>query len=246
MALVHFSSAAPDGEAEVWKAKADQWIELEQRIASEQSDWLADKEVMEASRTVLQREQAALKARLEANEMAQSLFHRRLQSLEQELAAQAEGRNLLIAGLEREEARIREIHDHLPEPLRERLAPLLLRMGAGPADQLVSVSERVQTVISILSAVDQFSGTVTLTHHLRRDEAGVERDVEVLYWGLAMGYAVNQTAEQAWLLLPSSEGWTWQAAHAVAPGIRDLIEIHKRKRSPGLVSLPATLREGAK
>ena len=246
MALVHFSSAADKAGAEVWKVKTDQWIELEQRIATEQNDWLADKEVMEASRTVLQREQVALKSRLEANELAQSLFHQRLKSLEQELATQNEARALLTRGLEKEEARIRMILDRLPEPLRERLAPLQLRLGPGPDDQPVSVSERVQTVISMLSAIDQFNGTVTLTHHLRTNEVGVEKDVEVLYWGLAMGYAVDRTGQQGWLSLPSPDGWNWQEAHDAAPRIRELIEIHKRKRSPGLVSLPAILQEGVK
>jgi hypothetical protein len=250
VSFVVFLSQVPSvalGEvADDWKAKTDQWIQLEQRIATEQNDWLADKEVMEASRAVLQREQLTLRTRLEANELAQSLFRKRLELLEGELVTQQEAKSLVLSGLEVEEERIRGIRSSLPELLRERLAPLLLRLGAGPIDQPVRVSERAQIVISILSAIDQFNGTATLTHHLRTDEQGVERDVEVLYWGLAMGYAVDQTAQQAWLLIPDTAGWNWKAAPEAASGIRELIEIHKRKRSPGLVSLPAVLREGAK
>jgi len=236
-------AVADTDTADAWKTKTNEWLKLEQRLAADSRDWLSEKETLEASRTVLEHEQAKLKERLESNELAGALFRKRRMELEAELATQKEAKGQLNEGLDEIEARLGQLYTLWPPPLQERISPLVARLRAGTEDNPVTVSERTQTVISILSAIDQFNNTVTLTHHLRPNEGGGEVDVQVLYWGLAMGYGVDAARNRAWTLNPSDDGWVWSELAGAGPRVRELLEIYERTRSPALVQLPARLQE---
>jgi hypothetical protein len=227
------------------KNQADRWIELEQRTAAEQNQWRSEKEVLETSREVLQKEQAALQTNLEAAELATGLFRTRFETAEAALAQHEAAHDLLRTRGEAIESRLRAILPRLPEPLRKTLNPLLLKLENRNEEDPISIAQKTQTLVAILSSIDRFNNSLTLTHQLRTNAAGETLDVKVLYWGLAVAYAVDARGEGAWMLVPGAEGWEWQDQQANASEIAALVAVYEKQQNPRLVALPAALTGGA-
>jgi Protein of unknown function (DUF3450) len=237
--LLWSARAAEPVDAESLQAQMDRWIALEQRTADEQNEWRADKEVLTASQDVLRQEQEALRVRLQANELASGRFQARLEEARAELAAQEAAHAKLMAGCDGLEGRVRALVPRLPDPLKDKVERLLERLRRPADEEPVSASERTQILVSVLTAIDLFNNTLTLTHHLRDNGAGETVDVKVLYWGLAAGYAIEPTGRQAWVLLPGAAGWGWHDASDHAAEIKAVVDIYEKQRSPEMVMLPA-------
>jgi hypothetical protein len=64
--------------------------------------------------------------------------------------------------------------------------------------------------------------------------------VDVLYLGLAAGFAVAPDGASAALGQPGESGWTWRAAPAgeTADAIRRAIAVHRREAPVSLTRLP--------
>ncbi len=62
--------------------------------------------------------------------------------------------------------------------------------------------------------------------------------MDVLYLGLACGYAVSTDNSIAAMGSPSGSGWQWTIQPDIAPEVRSLIQIQKKEQPPALVTLP--------
>lgn len=243
--LLPISYSAESTDPGDLKSQADRWIELEIQIAAERNQWESEKEILQNSRDVLQKEQEALEAKLEANELATSLFRARFESAEANLAQLEAAHELLRTQGAAVESRLRSLLPRLPEPLRASVDPQFLKLDNRTGENAISVSEATQTLVAILSTVDRFNNSLTLTHQLRTNAAGEILDVKVLYWGLALAYAVDARGEGAWMLVPGPDGWEWQDQRENASAISALMAVYEKQQSPRLIALPASLQGGA-
>jgi hypothetical protein len=232
----HAAGADTDDDAAQLKNQADRWFDLEKRAADERNEWRTQKEVLTASIDVLKKEQASLQSKVEANELSAGLFAKRIETARTELAAHEAAHETLAAGCTTMERRLRALFPRLPEPLQQKIQPMLNKLERPPAP--LNISERTQALVAALTAVDLFNNSLTLTHHLRKNAAGDALDVKVLYWGLAMGYGVDADGTHAWLLTPGDQGWQWQEAPEHSPAIRTLVGIYEKRDNPVLVTLP--------
>ncbi len=232
-------SPLPAADAAELKAQADRWVELEKKTADERAEWRTQKEVLAASVGVLEKERAALRARLEANELAAGLFNTKVDNARAELAAHETAHAALARGCAALEDRLRTLLVRLPEPLQDKVRPLL--EAPAPADGgEIAVSERARKLAAALTAIDQFNNSLTLTHHLRKDEAGGDVfDVKVLYWGLATGYGIDARGTRAWVLTPGASGWQWREEPVRVKEIGTLLAVYEKRHTPELVVLPA-------
>lgn len=239
------ADSTPSSSADEWKQRAERWLELERRTADEGNAWRAEREALETSRELMKTENERLQKRLDANALARDLFLKRLNTLQADLSEQETASTDLRAGLAAVEMRLRGVRERLPVPLREQVDDLFRRLNRGDETEggAVTLSERAQTLVSIMTLMDQFNSRVTLTHHLYRDDDGGELDVQVLYWGLAMGLAVDVNGTRAWMLTPTDTGWSWQDHSDSAAAVRQLVDIHSREVRPALVSVPVALPE---
>lgn len=238
--------AADSGPVDALKAEADRWIDLEARAASERNDWRAQKEVLETSVAVLQQERALLETKVEANDVAADLFRARIDKARTDQQTHQTAHAAVAETCAALEKRLRALWPRLPEPLQEKTRAQLDRLAAGNLEAgRMGVSERMQIVILILTAIDQFNNSLTIAHHLRDNGAGQTVDVKVLYWGLAMGYGIDTRGEHAWLLRPGPQGWTWEDATDQREAIDTLIKVRERQ-TPVFVVLPAGETGGAR
>ncbi|MES1167858.1 MAG: hypothetical protein ABUL61_01680, partial [Oleiharenicola lentus] len=67
------------------------------------------------------------------------------------------------------------------------------------------------------------------------------KSLEVIYWGLSHGYALDRAAGKAWLGSPGPQGWQWEARPEAAKDVARLIAIASDKADPDFVVVPARL-----
>ena len=106
----------------------------------------------------------------------------------------------------------------------------------------LSVNERMQLTMTIMTRCAQFNGTITSEKEILDVKGGDHPELlEVIYWGLAYGYALNRTTGQAWLGFPGPQGWQWELHPEAVEAVTKLIAIHQDKADPDFVTAPARL-----
>jgi FtsZ-binding cell division protein ZapB len=233
------------GEGEVLdstRSTVAKWVETQQIISKEKKDWQLGKEVLLQRISLIENEIGSLEEKIsetrkgiaEADEKRSELATRNRQ-----LKSAAGSLQDRIAPLE---AKTRQLVETLPEPLRERVAPLSQRIPADPATTEASLSERFQNVIGILNEVNKFNRDITVTNELRQLPIGVTAEVTVVYVGLAQAYYVTSGGDEAGVGRPAPGGWEWSAADHLAPEINQAVEILANAQPPAFVPLPVEIR----
>jgi hypothetical protein len=185
----------------------------------ERADRLQDKRDHLLSTTADDRaEQASLAAKLTTSKESFQVTETRLQALTE---------------------KVLRLRPQLPPRLSEALE-MSYRTLAG---QTASPGERMQYIMTVLNRCAQFNLSITQGEDTLTlpGEPG-PKSVDVLYWGLSHGYALDRAAGKAWLGTPGPSGWQWEPLADAAPAIRTLIAIRRDEADPQLVNVPARLK----
>jgi hypothetical protein len=127
--------------------------------------------------------------------------------------------------------------------LPPRLSAALEMSYRSLAEKTPGPGERMQLVMTVLNRCAQFNlginhGEEVLT---LAGEAG-PKSVDVIYWGLSHGYALDRAAGKAWLGTPGPEHWQWEPLEHAAPAVTALFAIRADESDPRFVSVPARLK----
>ncbi len=144
------------------------------------------------------------------------------------------------------EARLQTLVDqviHLRPMLPPRLSEALEMSYRSLAGKDASPGERTQWVFTILNRCAQFNLGITQGEEVLTlaGEPGA-KSVEVIYWGLSHGYALDRAAGKVWLGSPGATGWQWEPLEGAAPAVSELIAIRRDQATPQLVLVPARLK----
>jgi hypothetical protein len=224
------------------RATLEEWVKARQLVSKTRTDWQADKETLEQTTQMIQRELKLLdeqftklstnstqveKERLEAEAL--------LKSSQDALAPAAQFATEF-------EGKVRALAPRLPVPLQEILKPMLARLPADAATTKMKPTERVQALVGILNELDKFNNAVTIFSENRKNAAGAEMSVETVYVGLGAAYFVNDANDFAGTGAPGAAGWEWSTKPELAPHVREVISIYRNERAARFVSLPATIK----
>ncbi len=218
----------------------DQWVETNQLISKEQSDWKLEQSILTDTQTLLSNELERLNQAIkELEETATTATEDRakLTAEKDELEA---GSAVVLNQIGALETQMKAIVKTLPLPLLEKLKPLIRRLPDNPEDTKLSMGERVQNIVGILSQTDKFNTTLTITSESREISEGKIVQVTTIYWGLAMAYYVDDSGNYAGIGVPSAEGWDWPEVAGAGPQIKQLINIYEGLE-PAFVPVPARI-----
>lgn len=185
----------------------------------DRADRLQDKRDHQLSATTDERnEQAALTAKLAASKESFQATEARLQTLT---------------------AKVLRLRPQLPPRLSDALE-MSYRTLAG---QTASPGERMQLIMTVLNRCAQFNQGITQGEDtlVLPGESG-PKSVDVIYWGLSHGYALDRAAGKAWLGTPGAAGWQWEPVANAAPAVTAVIAIRRDEMDPRLVNVPARLK----
>lgn len=163
-------------------------------------------------------EQAALAAKLASSQESFRLTEDRLHTLTE---------------------KVLRLRAQLPPRLSDALE-MSYRSLAAPTG---SPGERMQLVMTVLNRCAQFNQSVTHGEETLTlpGEPG-PKSVDVIYWGLSHGYALDRAGAKTWLGTPGSDGWRWEPLADAAPAVTALLSIRRDESDPRLVNVPARLK----
>lgn len=221
------------------------WVQTEQAISRESLDWQADKTLLSDMITIAQKRVASLQQQVEAHATFTSLAKEERRKLSEQDTQITEYTHVIEQLLDDAEVFIRRLLPQLPPPLQDELAASLKRLPDGESTLTVSLSERMQTITTILSQLRAFDQTVSIHQAIRAvPDSDNEIAVRTIWVGLGQAYYIAPS--DAGYGLPSPSGWTWHSAPELSDAIqRSIQQIETTSSTPQLIDLPIQIKGGA-
>jgi hypothetical protein len=233
--------AQPGPTLEETRLTMGKWIETQQIISKERRDWQQGKEILIGRLDLVKQELAALEEKIrQAESKAAEVDAQRGELVAENDELKGEGTRLseAITDLEGQLPRLLVV---TPELVRPMLEPLVQRIPEDAATTRVSIAERYQNVLGILSVLNKTNNEITVGYEVRKLADGSSVEVQAIYVGLAQAYYVSARGE-AGAGRPTPEGWRWEPSTAIAGDVLETLEILQGKQSPAFVSLPVKLQ----
>lgn len=229
-------SRAAEPVDEVQSAVA-QWAKVRGETARLDSDW-------QWQRTLMQSTLDALKERVGQLECKRDELLAKT-AAERRETAEIEGRRRSMAeAAVAADAHLRELDQQLLR-LRAWLPPRLQAALELPYRSLeksdLPLGERMQHTMTILNRCMLFNRATSCGEELVVAEGGQPKLMEVVYWGMAHGYALDRAARIAYFGFPDEKGWTWTPAPAQYGAVERLIAAAEDKAEPELVLAPVRI-----
>jgi len=141
------------------------------------------------------------------------------------------------------EIKIKAILPRLPKILMQEIAPLVQRLPTDPAKSKLPASQRLQTIVGIMTQIEKFNSAPTLNSEIQELPGGASAEVKTLYLGLGIAFFTDANQEYSGYGVPSSEGWQWTKVDGdAATRISQAIAIYENTREPAFVSLPVQIK----
>lgn len=234
-------AAETENRLNTTRSTLEEWVKTRQLISRTRADWQADKETLQQTVVMLERELKGVEEQFTKLSTNNVQAEKELSEAEALLKASEEGLAPAQQFTVEFEGKIRALLPRLPEPLKDILKPLLARLPEGTNTQMRAI-ERVQVVAGILNELDKFNNGVNVFSEKRKNEKGAEVSVETVYVGLGAAYFVNDAGDFAGMGAPGAAGWDWSTKPELANHVREVIRIYRNERPARFVSLPATIK----
>lgn len=224
------------------RSTLEQWVQTRQLSARARNDWQADKESLDQTVLLYERELKAIDEQMAkvstnnaqvAKEMAEAL------ALQKSSNETLDGARQFATDFE---ARVKALVPKLPTPLQDILKPSLARLPADPANTKMLAAERVQVLVGVLNEFDKFNNAVNLFNEKRKNPQGEEVAVQTIYVGLGAAYFVNEAGDFAGTGAPGANSWEWTVKPEIAPSVKEVVKIYRNEKAARFVTLPATIR----
>ena len=226
-------------ELDALKKTTERWIDVRSRLSKERSDWLVERDMLQATVDTLAATRDGLQENVSILELESKELSEQMAEATDRVASFEATNDIILERITGYEARMKELARWLPSPLLGEINPLLRKIP-GANDTSPPAPNRLQNVVAIATLIDEFNNDLTLTHTIKTLENGDVIDVRVLYWGLATGYATNLTGSDAWVLTPAPGEWKWKPAKENALAIKRLFDVYDKTIDPVAVEIPFT------
>jgi hypothetical protein len=219
-----------------------QWVQTRQLISRTDAEWGAEKEMLEQTRALFERELASVRAGLGRVSTNSTVADREREVAEGELKRMNAALERAREQVMRLEGELKPLLALLPTPLKSSVQPLVDRLPADPASTKAAVTERMQTLVSLLNEVDKFQNAIAVVNEKQPNAQGEQISVDVIYVGLGVAYFVDATGDLAGVGSPETTGWKWETRPGIGKAVRDVIAMYRSQKPAAFVGLPLEIR----
>ena len=219
------------------------WVETKQLISKEKSEWASGKDILEDRVRLAQAETTTVRDKLKEISTAVAEAQKKRDELaaqNDKLKATAEKSKAMVIAAEK---KLRPLLPQLPDPLREKLKPIIARFPEDSEKSTASMAERLQNVLGILDQASAFNSTVASVKELRTFPDGTRAEVTTVYLGLSQAYYTNREGTLAGIGHPGPDGWVWKPDNA--NGKRILLAVHileGKEKGATFIDLPVKIQ----
>ena len=226
------------------RATLQQWVEARMTLGRVEADWLSDRETLGAAIGLFEGELKRLDDQLKAIESGAGQ-NKGNQQIKKEIEEQTVENEELKSALDkigalltRFEAKFQKLHKRLPPPVIDKITPLFAMMPVDPASTKMTEGKRVQVLIGMLKAVDEFNGSVSVEPEVRQISEGGEIQVRTLYLGLGQAFYTDKNGNYAGTGTATATGWEWAENKELAPLVAKTLAIYDSAQPAAYVGLP--------
>jgi F0F1-type ATP synthase membrane subunit b/b' len=219
------------------------WVETKQLISKEKSEWASGKDILEDRVRLAEAETTTVRDKLKEISSAVAEAQKKRDELaaqNDKLKATAEKSKAMVIAAEK---KLRPLLPQLPEPLREKLKPIIARFPEDSEKSTASMAERLQNVLGILDQASAFNSTVASVKELRTFPDGTRAEVTTVYLGLSQAYYTNREGTLAGIGHPGPDGWVWKPDNA--NGKKILLAVHileGKEKGATFIDLPVKIQ----
>lgn len=223
-----------------------EWVDTEKTISAEQQAWQENKSLLNDILTSLNTEEKILRETI--NNAKQDTTRADEERLELVSKRDEYRRNsdLLKENIGLYERQAILLVQQVPIILQDEMGPLINKLNKAGSSNY-SLSERAQTLISILTAIQQFDNNITVANEIRRLNSGKDGEVKTLYIGLSRAFYVDNAKTTAGYGYPKENApdgsWEWIEQTNLAGDILNAVNIYENRETPALISLPLQIKE---
>ena len=221
----------------------ERWLDTNRIISETRRDWMSERTLLLEEIKLLEMEASELEEKSERLENLNSQARRDREDALTKNQYYEEVLSYLGGKMDALEKSVLDILPTLPDPLLDQVASsvnLIREVAVGR--KRANNSERLQALVSIIQAADDFNSKVTLTHEMRTLNGPDSIQVRVLYWGLAGAYAMSPSGEVVQTGHPTHSAWIWENRPEYAEQIRQLISIREGIQEAAFIHSPIMLR----
>jgi len=223
------------------RSTLEKWVETRQLISKTRSDWQSDKESIEQSIALFERELKGVEEQM--SKLSTNSGQADKERAQTEAAIKASNDSLepaqkFAAAFEVE---LKNLVPKLPQPLQEILKNPLAKLPEDPASTKMKPTERIAALVQALNEIDKFNNAVNVFSEKRKNASGEEVAVQTIYVGLGAAYFVNDTADFAGIGTPEKDGWQWALKPELAPTVQEAVKIYRNEHTARFLTLPVTI-----
>lgn len=218
----------------------EQWISLRGQATAERQTWDRQAEQWRQEITLLREEERRLDAQLERTTQFEAAEESRTSS---QLARKAE--------LHRALSGVNAVVDRAATPLSQLLPSIPPSLQSADIKRATgelldparsdSSARRVQLLVGVLGEIEALQNRNHVVRELIDPGTGQRREMDVVYFGLARGYAISPNDAAVAAGIPAQTGWRWSELDpSAADAIRTLVQILNEEQPPTVVSVPMT------
>lgn len=211
-----------------------EWVDLRREIIIEKEAWKEQEAHLKRERKLLLKEKEMLNEEIEQSIQAQNRAEAQLRELRQEKEVSQEMLEESLPDISEAERDLKKWAVILPASLAAPLQSSFdeLKLKERPA------SQRLRTILTLYKSIEDIGRSVHLVREILETDLGVMREMEVLYLGLAQGFAVSLDNRVAGIGLPGPAGWEWHWRNDLANEVRLAIDFYEEEKVAGFVRLP--------
>lgn len=224
------------------RVSLEKWVEARQLISKTTADWQADKEMLQQTAQLFERELASIQEQMSKLSTNNTQVEKERAQATELLQASNQSLDWVREQAGTLEAKITSLAPRLPAPLQETLKPILNRFPSDTTKTRLTAAERMQAVVGALNEIDKFNNAVTIFNEKRKNQKGDEVAVDTVYVGLGAAYFVSSTGDLAGTGTPNEKGWEWTIQPALGPSVQEVVKIYRNERSARFVPLPVAIR----
>lgn len=215
---------------------ARDWVRFRTETARLDSSWQAERALMESTIAALQERATTLEEKRDLTKAQTAREREEIDAFVAKNRTAASDLATTDARLRALTARLTALRPQLPPRLSDALA-LSYRSLANPD---LPTSERMQLAINVLNRCAQFNRLVSAGEEVVAIEGEpTPKALEVIYWGLSHGYAIDRRSHKAWLGRPGDKGWRWAPQDDAFDNVVRLVAIARDQADPELIAVPA-------
>jgi septal ring factor EnvC (AmiA/AmiB activator) len=222
------------------RATVEKWVATQQLIDSERQAWQQQREVLNSRIDLLDSEIATYEAKLAEAGAKVEEGRDKSRAIDAERRILVDTADQLARDVTELEAGLKRLARRVPDTLQEKVAPLLQRIPENPETTTVSVAERYQNVLGVLSELQRLNNEISVNTEIRPLGEGKLVQVTTVYLGLGQAYYAAASGE-AGIGRPGPDGWIWEPAASASREIVELLDIVQSKGSPKFVALPVEI-----